>query len=101
MLGQGRGEFPTLPSSTRFVELIPLMLLPLCADVQPAKAFAQACSLSTVCPFGFATTGGFLRIASLPNWHNVAKVAGAGIYGFKLHLVINEQGELLGLTLTP
>jgi hypothetical protein len=22
-------------------------------------------------------------------------------YGFKLHLVINEQGEVLGLTLTP
>ena len=31
MLLQRRGEFPTLPSYTRFVELIPLTLLPLCA----------------------------------------------------------------------
>jgi len=34
MLGQRRGEFPTLPSYTRFVELIPMTLLPLCASVQ-------------------------------------------------------------------
>src|SRR3954468_22493740 len=31
MLGQWRGDFPTLPSYTRFVERIPMTLLPLCA----------------------------------------------------------------------
>jgi Transposase DDE domain len=37
MLGQRRGEFPTLPSYTRFVELIPMTLLPLCAYLQTRK----------------------------------------------------------------
>ena len=37
MLTQRRGEFPTLPSYTRFVELIPMTLLPLCAYVQTRK----------------------------------------------------------------
>jgi hypothetical protein len=40
MLGQRRGEFPTLPSYTRFVELIPLTLLPLCAYLQTRKGQA-------------------------------------------------------------
>src|SRR3982751_3548104 len=37
MLGQRRGDFPTLPSYTRFVELIPLTRLPLCAYLQTRK----------------------------------------------------------------
>jgi Transposase DDE domain len=37
MLLERRGEFPTLPSYTRFVELIPRTLLPLCADVPTRK----------------------------------------------------------------
>jgi hypothetical protein len=34
MLTQGRADFPGLPSYNRFVERIPLTLLPFCAYVQ-------------------------------------------------------------------
>jgi len=50
-----RSEFPTLASYSRFVELMPTVLVP------------------------------------LVGW----------FYGFKLHLVVNDQGELLAFCLTP
>jgi len=37
MLLHRRAEFPGLPSYTRFVELVPLTLLPLCAYLQTRK----------------------------------------------------------------
>jgi transposase len=101
MLLQRRGEFPTLPSYTRFVEFIPLTLLPFCAYVQTRKGqvtgFQFIDSLSIrVChnrriPSHKVFAGLARRGKSSMGW----------FYGFKLHLVINEQGELLGLTLTP
>src|SRR4051794_34171180 len=40
VLSGKRAEFPTLPSYTRFVELIPMTLLPLCAYLQTRKGQA-------------------------------------------------------------
>jgi len=101
MLPSKRAEFPGLPSYTRFVELIPLTLFPLCAYLQTRQG----------------QTTGFQFIDSLPirvchnrriGSHQVfAGLAQRGkgsmgwFYGFKLHLVINDQGELLGVCLTP
>jgi Transposase DDE domain len=101
MLGQRRGEFPTLPSYTRFVELIPLTLLPLCAYLQTRKG--QATGLQFIDSLA-------IRVCHNRRIHSHKVFAGLAqrgkgsmgwFYGFKLHLVINEQGELLGLTLTP
>jgi transposase len=101
MLGQRRGEFPTLPSYTRFVELIPLTLLPLCAYVQTRKGPTTGLQFIDSLP---------IRVCHNRRIHSHKVFAGLAqrgkssmgwFYGFKLHLVINEQGELLGLTLTP
>jgi Transposase DDE domain len=101
MLGQRRGEFPTLPSYTRFVELIPLALLPLCAYVQTRKGPVTGLQFIDSLPIRVCHNG---RIGSHKVFAGLAQ-RGKGsmgwFYGFKLHLVINEQGELLGLTLTP
>jgi hypothetical protein len=95
-----RGEFPQLTSYHRFVELIPDALLPLCV-------YLKHC-------FGACTGISFLDSTSVKvchnrriNQHRVFKgVAARGktsvdwFFGLKLHLVVNEHGELLNMTIT-
>jgi Transposase DDE domain len=96
-----RAEFPGLPSYSRFVELIPMTLLPLCAYLQTRKGESTGIQFIDSLP---------LRVCHnrrIPSHKVFAGLAQRGkgsmgwFYGFKLHLVINERGELLGLTLTP
>lgn len=97
-----RNEFPNLVSYTRFVDFIPSALLPLCAY------FKQAC-------LGDCTGVSFIdstsldvclnqRIASHKVFAGLAergKTSTGWFFGFKLHLVINDRGELLNALLTP
>jgi Transposase DDE domain len=96
-----RAEFPGLPSYTRFVELIPLTLLPLCAYLQTRKGQPTGIQFIDSLPIRVCHNR---RIGSHKVFAGLAQ-RGKGsmgwFYGFKLHLVINEQGELLGLSLTP
>jgi transposase len=96
-----RAEFPGLPSYTRFVELIPMTLLPLCAYLQTRKGQATGIQFIDSLPIRVCHNR---RIPSHKVFAGLAQ-RGKGsmgwFYGFKLHLVINEQGEVLGLTLTP
>jgi len=96
-----RSEFPTLVSYNRFVELMPRALLPLCLYLKTR--------------LGPVTGISFIDATSLPVCHNrrinrhkvFAGLAARGktsmgwFFGFKLHLVINEQGELLAFYLSP
>jgi len=97
-----RSEFPDLVSYTRFMDFIPSALIPLCAY------FRQSC-LGNCNGVSFIDSTSLdvclnQRIAS----HKVfAGLAGRGktstgwFFGFKLHLVINDRGELLNVQLTP
>jgi transposase len=101
MLAQKRAEFPRLPSYTRFVELIPMTLLPLCAYVQTRKGQVTGLQFIDSLPIRVCHNR---RISSHKVFAGLARRGKSSMgwfYGFKLHLVINEQGELLGLTLTP
>ena len=96
-----RAEFPGLPSYTRFVELIPLTLLPLCAYLQTRKGQPTGIQFIDSLPIRVCHNR---RIPSHKVFAGLAQ-RGKGsmgwFYGFKLHLIINERGEVLGLTLTP
>src|SRR4051795_7525365 len=96
-----RAEFPGLPSYSRFVELIPMTLLPFCAYLQTRKGQTTGIQFIDSLP---------LRVCHnrrIPSHKVFAGLAQRGkgsmgwFYGFKLHLVINEKGELLRLSLTP
>jgi transposase len=96
-----RAEFPGLPSYTRFVELIPLALLPLCAYLQTRKGQPTGIQFMDSLPIRVCHNR---RIGSHKVFAGLAqrgKNSMGWFYGFKLHLVINERGEVLGLTLTP
>ncbi len=95
-----RGYFPGLVSYNRFVELLQGSLVPLC------------CFLTS--RFGRCSGISFIDSTKISVCHNrrigshkvMAEFAARGktsvdwFYGFKLHLVINDQGELLGVKIT-
>ena len=94
-------DFPGLVSYQRFVEWTPNTLIPLCA-------YLRSC-------FGQCTGISFMDSTCLKVCHNrrisqhqVFKNLAAGgktsvdwFFGFKLHLVINDKGELLNCQVTP
>jgi hypothetical protein len=92
--------FPTLVSCSRFVELMPRTLVPLCSYLHTRKGrctgitFVDSTSLAVYHNrrisrhrvfAGYATRG-----KSLMGW----------FYGFKLHLMVNDEGELLAFRVT-
>lgn len=98
---QLRAEFPHLVSYNRFVELMPRVLLPLAVYLHTQ--------------LGPCTGISFVDSTSLHVCHNArirqhrvfavdarrGKTSVGWFYGFKLHLVVNDRGELLAFCLTP
>ena len=94
-------EFPHLISYQRFVALMPSVLVPLLAYLQSR--------------YGGCTGISFIDSTSLQvcdpkriNQHRVfatdaqrGKTSMGWFYGFKLHLAVNDRGELLACCLTP
>jgi len=97
-----RGEFPGLVSYTRFVDFIPSALLPLCAYFQhtclgdcTGVSFIDSTSLDVCLNQRIASHKVFAGLAER------GKTSTGWFFGFKLHLVINDRGELLSICLTP
>jgi hypothetical protein len=96
-----RGEFPKLVSYERFVILMPSVLGPLSAYLK--SLYGRCHGLSFI-------DSTALLVCDNHRIHNhkvFAELAQRGkgsmgwFYGFKLHLVINECGELLACQITP
>ena len=101
LLAQHRPEFPGLVSYGRFVKLIPTVLVPMCAYL-PTR-FGACTGISFVDSTSIAVCGN-KRIVRNRVFQGLAargKTTMGWFYGFKLHLVINEVGELLAFHLTP
>lgn len=93
-------EFPRLVSYNRFIELMPFTFMPL---------FIFQCSL-----FGKKTGKYFIDSTKLEACHNLrifshkvfrdiakrGKTSTGWFFGFKLHLIINNEGELVNFWLT-
>jgi hypothetical protein len=96
-----RWAFPRLVSYNRFVELMQQALIPLCAYLQTRKghsqgiAFIDSTFLAVCHP---QRSSGHHVFAGLAGW---GKNALGWRYGFKLHLLINDVGEVLACRLTP
>jgi transposase len=97
-----RGEFPGLVSYTRFVDFIPAALFPLCAYFQQTclgecsgVSFIDSTSLDVCLNQRIASHKVFAGLAGR------GKTSTGWFFGFKVHLVINDRGELLNVLLTP
>lgn len=94
-------DFPTLLSYTRFLEVMPSALVPLCAYFTHIKGkptgieFVDSTSLK-VCHN--------LRIPRHKVFEGIAK-RGRGtmgwFFGFKLHVIVNHLGDIVAVKLTP
>jgi transposase len=96
-----RSEFPGLISYSRFVQVIPSVLVPLAAYLESCRGLCNGLS--------------FVDSTKLVVCHNrrikhhrvFAGLAERGkdsvdwFYGFKLHLVVNDCGDILACRLTP
>ena len=94
-------EFPGLVSYTRFVEFMPSALLPLCAYLRSCLGSCTGISFLDSTPLAVCDNH---RIAQHKVFDGVArrgKSSTGWFFGFKLHLLFNDRGELLNLALTP
>lgn len=95
-------EFPGLVSYTRFVEYIPSVLVPL-------TVYLQTCCLGQCSGISFIDSTSLdvclnQRIHSHKVFAGLAqrgKTSTGWFFGFKLHLVVNERGEILQFCITP
>jgi transposase len=95
-------EFPGLVSYTRFVEYIPSVVIPLIGYLR-TRCLGRCSGISFI-----DSTSLDVCLNQRIHAHKVfAGLAGRGktstgwFYGFKLHLVVNDQGEILRFCLTP
>jgi hypothetical protein len=96
-----RREFPRLVSYSRFVELIPEALLALIGFLDTRKGRCTGIGFIDSTPLRVCHN---LRIHSHRVMAGIAqrgKTSTGWFFGFKLHLVTNEQGELLEVCITP
>jgi Transposase DDE domain len=94
-------EFPALVSYQRFVELMPTVLVPLVAYLHTHLGQCTGISFIDSTPLAVCHNA---RIHSHRVFDGRAargKTSVGWFYGFKLHLVVNDQGELLAFCLTP
>ncbi len=94
-------EFPKLVSHNRFVELIKGAALLLCAYLGSRLG---RCTSTTFVDSTSLTVCHNRRISRHKVFKDFAargKTAMGWFYGFKLHVIVNEQGELLAVHLTP
>ena len=96
-----RQEFPGLVSYSRIVELMPRFLVPLAiylhTQLGPCTgiSFIDSTSLAVCHPARIQQHRVFRVDARR------GKTSVGWFYGFKLHLVVNDRGELLAVCLTP
>ena len=96
-----RPEFPGLVSYNRFVELTPTVIIPLAACLRQRQGNCTAIA------FVDATTIKVCHNKRIPRHKVFAGIAARGktsmgwFYGFKLHMSVNDRGEILACRLTP
>jgi transposase len=96
-----RSEFPSLVSYNRFVELMPDALLPLCAYLCTRLVMATGIAFVDSTPLAVCHNRRIFRHKVFDGLAGRGKSSMGWFYGFKLHLIVNDQGELITFFLTP
>ncbi len=96
-----RTEFPGLVSYNRFVEFIPSTLLPLCAYLRTTLGACTGISFLDSTPLAVCDNHRIHQHKVFDGVAHRGKSSTGWFYGFKLHLLFNDRGELLNMALTP
>ena len=90
-----RSEFPDLVSYQRFVELTPTVIIPLLAYLQQNKGTCSGISFVDATPIKVCHNRRIARHEVFDGLAQRGKTSMGWFYGFKLHLIVNDRGEIL------
>jgi transposase len=99
--GRLRSEFPHLVGYGRFVQLMPRVLVPLCAYLVRCYGSCTGVSFIDATPIAVCHNRRILSHRVFAGSAARGKSSVGWFFGFKLHLVVNDLGELLACRLTP
>ena len=94
-------EFPRLPSYQRFIEWMPSTLLPFCVYLKRCFGKCTGISFIDATSIKVCHNRRILRHRVFQDWAKRGKTSVDWFFGFKLHLLVNDQGELLNIQITP
>mgnify|MGYP001806869034 CR=1 FL=1 len=93
-------EFPQLVSYNRFVELKQSILIPLTAYLQSRYGRVTGIAYVDSTKIEVCHTKRISRNKTFEGIAAIGKSSMGWFYGFKLHLIVNDQGELLNVYIT-
>lgn len=99
--GQCQDKFPNLLSYNRFIEIVPKIIIPISAFMKSSQRTTKGIAFVDSTPLKVCTN---LRIPRHKTFNGKAgrgKSSTGWFYGFKLHLIVNDQGEILSFCITP
>ena len=99
--GPLRDAFPGVVSYGRFVELIPSTLIPLCAYLRSCQGACTGISFIDSTPLAVCHPQRRHQHRLFAGQAQWGKSSTGWFFGFKLHVVVNDQGHLLNVALTP
>ena len=96
-----RREFPNLVSYNRFIQLLPRLFWPLLGYLQRRRGSCSGVNFVDSTPLRVCHNRRIQRHQVFQGIAARGKTSMGWFFGLKLHLVINETGDLLGIALTP
>jgi IS5 family transposase len=93
-------EFPTLISYSRFVHLMKQLFIPLFAFILHSRGALTGISFVDSTKLQVCHNKRIPRNKVFKNLAKRGKTTAGWFYGFKLHLIINEKGEILSFLIT-
>lgn len=96
-----RGHFPGLVSYQRFIELMPRALVPLACYLHSCRGRATGIAFVDSTPLAVCRNQRIHQHRVFKGSAARGKSSMGWFYGFKLHLIVNDQGDLLAFRLTP
>lgn len=96
-----KSDFPNLVSYNQFLDLKKSVLMPLCAYLNQRKGHCTGISYVDSTPIAVCHNRRIHRHKTFEGLAARGKSSMGWFYGFKLHLIVNEYGELLSFTVTP
>jgi len=94
-------EFPDLVSYNRFVELMPRVQLPLLAYFIHCRGKCRGISFVDSTSIRVCHNLRIPRHRVFSGLARRGKTSTGWFYGFKLHLIVNDEGQILSFNLTP
>ncbi|MBW6452740.1 MAG: IS982 family transposase [Methyloprofundus sp.] len=94
------GAFPKAPSYNRFIELLPDIIVPLTHFMQSRCSKGEGIAFVDSTPLCVGKTSVFLDIKRSKSKRNAASHQPGWFYGFKLHIIVDDRGEILSFAIT-